>query len=63
MTKHSETTSALQKISVVVKGKEMDDLIQGLEEVLRLLNEGFTSAANRNDTGSFSFIVLENPHE
>jgi len=52
-------TTAVHKMSAVLDGNEIDDLIIALEEVLRLLNAGFTSGFNRNDTGSFSFVVLE----
>jgi len=52
-------TTAVHKMSAVLDGNEIDDLILALEEVLRLLNAGFTSGFNRNDTGSFSFVVLE----
>ncbi len=49
----------IHKMTVALDGNEVDDLIIALEEVLRLLNAGFTSGFNRNDTGSFSFVVLE----
>jgi len=52
-------TTAVHKMSAVLDGNEIDDLRIALEEVLRLLNAGFTSGFNRNDTGSFSFVVLE----
>lgn len=62
MTENTNASSAIQKVSVFVEGKEDEDLIIGLEEVLRLLKEGFTSGFNRNDTGSFSFVFLEKSH-
>lgn len=49
----------IHKMTVALDGNEVDDLIIALEEVLQLLNAGFTSGFNRNDTGSFSFVVLE----
>lgn len=38
-----------------VEGESLADIEQGLEEVLRLIREEFTSGMNRNDTGSFNF--------
>lgn len=59
----TETTTiqptTVHKMSAVLDGKEIDDLIIALEEILRLLNAGFTSGLNRNETGSFSFVIIE----
>jgi hypothetical protein len=49
----------IHKMTVALDGNDIGDLIIALEEVLRLLDSGFTSGFNRNDTGSFSFVVLE----
>ncbi len=49
----------VHKMTVALDGNEIDDLRMALEEVLRLLDGGFTSGFNRNDTGSFSFVIIE----
>jgi hypothetical protein len=50
---------SVHKMTVALEGNEIDDLRIALEEVLRLLDGGFTSGFNRNDTGSFSFVIIE----
>jgi len=45
------------KLSAEVKGQENDDLILALDEIKRLLLEGFTSGFNGNETGSYRFTV------
>ncbi|NOS73073.1 MAG: hypothetical protein HOP36_00750 [Methyloglobulus sp.] len=49
----------VHKMTVALDGNEIDDLRIALEEVLRLVDGGFTSGFNRNDTGSFSFVIIE----
>ncbi|NOU20293.1 MAG: hypothetical protein HOO93_00635 [Methyloglobulus sp.] len=49
----------VHKMTVALEGNEIDDLRMALEEVLHLLDGGFTSGFNRNDTGSFSFVIIE----
>lgn len=44
-------------LSMNIQGHTADDLQNAVTEVTRLIGEGFTSGASRNDTGRFSFIV------
>ena len=45
------------KLSVHVEGQETDDLQTALAEVLRLVSNDFTSGYDRNETGSYRFLV------
>lgn len=55
---NSESDNSLSlKLSAEVKGQENDDLILALDEIKRLLLEGFTSGFNGNETGSYRFTV------
>jgi len=42
-------------ITATVKGKSTEDLVIALEEIIRLIREGFRSGADRNEDGSYSF--------
>ncbi len=48
----------MKQLSVNSEGNTNEELVDALEEVLRLLKEGFTSGNNSNGCGSFNFIVL-----
>ena len=45
------------KLSVQIEGQETDDLQDALKEVLRLVEDDFTSGFDRNETGSYRFAV------
>ena len=45
------------KLSVQIEGQETDDLQTALEEVLRLVSNDFTAGYDRNETGSYRFLV------
>lgn len=53
----SETHSSCLKLSVQIQGQKSDDLQDALKEVLRLVEDGFTSGFDRNETGSYKFSV------
>lgn len=42
-------------------GNTLDDCLLALEEATNRVRDGFTSGADRNDSGSFSFEVEEAP--
>lgn len=44
-------------LTVEIEGKNEGDLELALQEVTRLVGEGYTSGNNSNDTGSFRFTV------
>lgn len=48
-----------QKIEIIIEGDDQGDLEIALEEAMRKIQEGYTSGADRNDTGSYSFDVSE----
>jgi hypothetical protein len=50
-----------KKLTLEVVGREDGDLEFGLEEVLRLVKEGFTSGHNANNTGNFAFSIEDWP--
>ena len=45
------------KLTITIHGNDAGDLALALEEVARLVNNGFTSGAEKNDTGSYSFTI------
>ena len=49
----------MKKVLTATVESTDDDLTLGLEEVMRLVTEGFTSGFNRNDTGRFNFDIVE----
>jgi hypothetical protein len=53
----SEASSFGLKLSVQIEGQETDDLQDALKEVLRLVEDDFTSGFDRNETGSYRFSV------
>lgn len=54
---NSDTGQPVLKMSVEITGQETDDLKLALEEVMRLLDGGFTSGFDRNETGSYRFSI------
>ena len=44
-------------MTIEIKGQETDDLKLALGEVMRLLNEGFASGFDRNESGSYRFSI------
>ena len=44
-------------MTVEVKGQDTDDLTLALGEVLRLVNDGFTSGFDRNKSGAYRFLI------
>lgn len=53
---NSNTGQSVLKMTIEIKGQETDDLQLALEEVMRLLDGGFTSGFDRNETGSYRFF-------
>lgn len=49
----SEASLSNLKLSVQIEGQETEDLQMALEEILRLVGDGFTSGFDRNETGSY----------
>ena len=47
------------ELTITIKGKDTADLEVALEEVTRLVGEGYTSGHNANDTGRFDFDITE----
>lgn len=43
------------KLTITISGNETGDLELALEEVQRLVSEGFTSGFDSNETGDFRF--------
>lgn len=53
----SEANSSCLKLSVQIEGQESDDLQDALKEVLRLVEDDFTSGFDHNETGSYRFSI------
>ena len=47
------------KLVVEIEGEESSDLVQALDEVRRLVDAGYQSGMDSNDTGEFTFTVTE----
>lgn len=47
------------KLTVKIEGSAWGDLELALEEVKQRVEAGYTSGADRNDTGTYSFEVKE----
>lgn len=45
------------KLSIVIEGNDDGDLECALEEISRLVGEGYTTGQNANETGSYSFSI------
>jgi hypothetical protein len=48
-------------LSLTIEGATEEDIEVAMEEVLRLLKDGFTSGLGSNESGSYSFTVQGNP--
>ena len=48
------------KLDIHIDSKEDYDLQLALEEVLRKVVEGYTSGADRNETGRYYFDIKDN---
>lgn len=46
-------------LTVKIKGKSTEDLLTALEEVRKLIEEGYTSGFNGNESGKFIFDTVE----
>lgn len=46
-------------LCATVTGETRDDVVIALEEVIRLVKEGFTSGVDSNDSGSLNFVIKE----
>lgn len=44
-------------LTVNVTGETDSDIVDGLEETLNRVRNGYTSGMDRNETGSFSFTM------
>jgi hypothetical protein len=45
--------------NIHIEGKDEDDAIYALDEVRRLIGEGYTSGLGSNESGSYSFSPTE----
>jgi hypothetical protein len=45
------------KLSLAIEGVETFDLLEALNETMRLIREGYITGANKNDTSSFNFLI------
>lgn len=54
---NSDTGQSVLKMTIEITGQETDDLKLALEEVMRLLDGGFTSGFDHNETGSYRFSI------
>ena len=49
----------MKKLICTIHGESTEDRVIGMEEVLRLVREGFLSGFDDNDTGNFEFTIGE----
>jgi len=49
----------IKRLTVTIEGKDDGDLEIALDEVSRLVNEGYQAGHNSNDTGAFLFDTDE----
>ena len=54
---HSNTEQAVLTMTIEIKGQETEDLKLALEAVMRLVDDGYTSGFDRNETGSYRFSM------
>ena len=54
---HSDTEQAVLTMTIEIKGQETEDLKLALEAVMRLVDDGYTSGFDRNETGSYRFSM------
>lgn len=50
-------------LNISIEGHKEGDIETALEEVLKLVHQGYRSGSNSNDTGSFEFTVDGSPVE
>lgn len=50
-------------LSIQASGKTMDDLSFAIDEISKAMYEGFTSGANQNDDGSYTFQLAGDEEE
>lgn len=48
------------RLTVNATGTTTDDLLLAVEEAARRIEGGFTSGLDRNESGSFTFVITEN---
>jgi hypothetical protein len=47
-------------ITITIQGAYNSDLEQGMDEVVRLIREGYTSGMDSNSSGNYRFEMSEN---
>ena len=45
------------KLSLNIEGGKTFDLLLALHEAIKLIEEGYASGFNENDTGSYNFVI------
>lgn len=53
-------TLVVKRITITMRGDDEHECELALDEVVRLLREGYTSGHNSNDTSAFYFDTTEN---
>ena len=54
---HSDREQAILILTVEITGQDTDDLTLALGEVRRLVDGGFTSGFDRNESGAYRFSI------
>ena len=54
---HSDTVQTVLTMTIEIKGQGTEDLKLALEAVMRLVDDGYTSGFDRNETGSYRFSM------
>ena len=49
----------MKDLNIQIQGKTVEDLELALQEVSRLVSEGFTEGFDRNEDARYSFSILE----
>ena len=57
MTKMAEPCPTELKLSLAIEGVETCDLELALNEVIKLVGEGYTSGFDKNESGRFRFSI------
>jgi len=47
-------------LTAEVEGDEKGDLVEGLREILRLVDVGYLAGQDSNDSGAYGFRIQEN---
>ena len=50
-------------ITITLSGEDESDIELAFEEVVRVINEGYTNGFNENETGSYKFETTEEEGE